>query len=975
LTSAQDLVQVPVPLPLEADRTVYVAIDLETTGLKAKQDAIIEIGAVRFTCDPYSSGEVHVLDRFVTFVNPGRPIPLRIQQLTGITNADVVDAPHLDHVGPEVLSFVGSDTRYTVAHNAGFDAGFLRAGGIEFNRPMQDTFELATILLPGVPSYSLGELARVLDISLPDAHRALDDAEATARLFGILLYQAAQLRPGISRILLSAGRHADWPPNFLLSDLAVHRSEPIEAPKAGSEYAVASAEPVNQDIRIRSQAAAAQSRPRPPDVVTFYVPGGSLNELLDTHYEYRAGQTEMSQRVMDALATGDHLLIEAGTGTGKTLAYLLPAALYATQNSDRVVVATNTIALQDQILEKELPMVSNLLQLSGVAAPRSALLKGRSNYLCTRRLYQWYRKRALSRQELSLLAKILVWLQATQTGDVGELFMPTVVEQALWQHVMSDGASCAPGRCAARCTGDQDVLGNHFVDYFHRALRNAEEAHILVVNHALLLTDMESGGRILPQYENLIVDEAHRFEEAATDILTFRADWKTVHRWLGDLQIDGELCKQLSGACAQARDHDARAHVTRIADLARTADNAVRNFADALLTFLKNHETIRTDSGYTQRIAIDTAFRSQPAWSELEIHWERVSRTLCAVIDEAQRLAAELAEKEWWRTEPHSSYLAELSGLKQCLEDTTATLDHIIFGNGEIQSGKLVSWAEVEDQARDARLVCAPVYVSDRLERDLIHSKRSVVFTGATLRTGSGFSFIRDRLGLWDVDAATVDSPFDYERSTLLFMPSDLPDPRSSHYQHAVEHAIIDAATAANGSTVALFTSYAQLRVTADAIRAPLDHAGITVLQHGSSSRRRLLREYRHTERAVLLGTRSFWEGIDLPGDELTCLLIVRLPFAVPSDPLVAARAADLENAFRDYTLPDAILRFRQGFGRLIRRSSDRGVVVLLDNRVWRKDYGKAFQESLPPCTQRHAPLDTLGNDVSDWLYAKGDED
>jgi ATP-dependent DNA helicase DinG len=265
-------------------------------------------------------------------------------------------------------------------------------------------------------------------------------------------------------------------------------------------------------------------------------------------------------------------------------------------------------------------------------------------------------------------------------------------------------------------------------------------------------------------------------------------------------------------------------------------------------------------------------------------------------------------------------------------------------------------------------LVAAPLFVNETIESQLVHRKRSAIFTGATLRTGSGFSFIRDRLGLWDVNASTVDSPFDYQSNTLLYLPSDMPEPNQSNFQQAVEQAIIKSAIASAGSTLALFTSYAQLRATAESIRAPLDRLGITVLQHGTSSRQRLLREYRQADKAVLLGTRSFWEGIDLPGDELRCLLIVRLPFAVPSDPLVAARSAELDNPFRDYTLPDAIIRFRQGFGRLIRRATDRGVVVLLDSRLWRKEYGHLFLESLPECTLRHAPLSNLEPEVSRWL-------
>lgn len=953
---------------------MYVAIDLETTGLNPQQDAIIEIGAVRFTCAPATAPGIRVLDRFVTFVNPGRAIPLRVQQLTGITDAEVAMAPLLAHVAPDLLAFVGADVRFTVAHNAGFDDGFLRASGIDFHRPMQDTFELATILLPGAASYSLGELAHMLDIPLPDAHRALDDAEATARLFGLLLHLAARLPDGIKRILLAAGRDSGWDSLYIFADQESQRAARPSHTPYESGMPVATRRRANQEAPDPASAIVQKegicAQPDSSDLTPFYAPGGCLNEVLGPAYEFRAGQASMSQQVMTALAGGDHLLVEAGTGTGKTLAYLLPAALYCVCQGQRTVIATNTIALQDQILDKDIPLIQSLLDRARIDAPRATLLKGRSNYLCTRRLHHWYRNRTLNPAELCLLARTLVWLQVTRSGDVSELFLPSDVDKALWRYVCSDAASCSPQRCSDPCSEDQSVLGTHYRDFFHLARRQAEDAHLIVVNHSLLLTDLESGGRILPPYENVVIDEAHRFEEAATDVLTFRAEWKQLVRWLRDLQPVGELCRQVAGACVHADDFDGQAQMSEIASLSQAAESLVRDFADSCFTLVSNHDELRTETGYTQRVALDRAFRSQPAWSELEIDWDRVSVALSQIVDRLRTLANNLANRQWWSSEPNASYLAELFALADLIDQTTATLNQIMFGTGEVQSGRLVPWAEVDDRQNTATLVCAPAFVSERLENELIHGKRSVILTGATLRTGSGFGFIRDRLGLWDVRAASVDSPFDYKRSTLLFMPSDMPDPRSPHYQLAVERAIVNAAIATGGSTVALFTSYAQLRTTAEAIRGPLDQTGITVLQHGFGSRRRLLREYRQTERAVLLGTRSFWEGIDLPGDELLCLLIVRLPFAVPSDPLVAARSADLENPFRDYTLPDAILRFRQGFGRLIRRSTDRGAVVILDSRVWRKDYGTAFLESLPPCTEKRAPLDTLQDEVRAWLRA-----
>jgi len=291
------------------------------------------------------------------------------------------------------------------------------------------------------------------------------------------------------------------------------------------------------------------------------------------------------------------------------------------------------------------------------------------------------------------------------------------------------------------------------------------------------------------------------------------------------------------------------------------------------------------------------------------------------------------------------------------------------------QSG-LVTWLEIENIARNrerqdhinVRLLCAPLHVSGHLEKALVRQQRAAIFTGATLRTGAGFDFVQERLGLWQATTTTVRSPFDYKKSTMLYMPDGMPEPNQPNYQQAVEQAIIDAATTLGGRTLALFTNYAQLRATADAIRAPLNQMGIKVLQHGTSSRMRLLREYTESDQAVLLGTRSFWEGIDLPGDQLLCLFIARLPFSVPTDPLVAARSGEFDDPFNEYTVPEAVLRFRQGFGRLIRRASDRGTVVLLDSRIWRRSYGNTFLDALPDCTVRHAPLANLGEEMVQWL-------
>jgi DNA polymerase-3 subunit epsilon/ATP-dependent DNA helicase DinG len=948
---------------------VYVALDLETTGLDARTDTIIEVGAVRFVYDcavqPFGC---RVLDRFVTFVNPLRPIPLRIQQLTGIRDADVADAPTLDRVIPELLAFVTPDVAAVVAHNAAFDFGFLQAAGIHFHRPTQDTFELASILLPGMASYSLGELCRHLGIPLPEAHRAHDDAVAAAHLFTYLLQRMEGLPPWLATTLLNCGAESGWPPLILFDERCQWTLEPVRPPELDHRRlpSVWAGAPESL-ILDQGQPVIAASV---DELGLLFAPDGLLAGHFGSTFELRQGQRDMAHRVLHSLNSGDHLLIEAGTGTGKSLAYLLPAAQWSMTNQRRIVIATNTISLQDQLLEKDIPQVQAVLARTGAPPLRAALLKGRNNYLCTRRLFTWYRDRRLSVTELRVLAKILVWLLETSTGDVGEIFLPSSAEKLIWSRLCSDPATCT----AERCLGMTNLPGaGPYIDFFLSARHAAETTHILVVNHALLLADIAAEGRVLPAYSHLVVDEAHRLEEAATEQLSFRVAWAALDAQLARLQARGDLYQTiLHGARLQA-DLECQRLLYPVAHHAEETMLAMRAFAQSVLVFAQNQEAIRHDFKYTQRLGLDNQVRTQPAWSELEIGWDHACTVLQTLIRELGDLLRRLDSRQWWLEEPFATLLQEVQALHHQLVVHVEWLDRIVLQPPTAGQRDVVTWLEINDAISEATLVAAPLFVNEMLERELVHRKRTVIFTGATLRTGSGFSFIRDRLGLWDVTASTVDSPFDYRTSTLLYLPSDLPEPTHNHYQPAVEQAIIHAAVASEGATLALFTSYAQLRATAEAIRAPLDKLGITVLQHGASSRQRLLREYRRSDRAVLLGTRSFWEGIDLPGDELRCVLIVRLPFAVPTDPLVAARCAELENPFRDYTLPEAILRFRQGFGRLIRRATDRGIVVVLDSRVWRKEYGQAFLESLPECTTRHAPLANLPVEIGRWLRREVD--
>ena len=976
----------------------FVAFDLETTGLNPKRDAIIEFGAVRFQ----QNGP---REYYSTCINPGRPLPVRIQQITGILPADVADAPAIEEVIPDILTFFGNGTQAVVAHSAGFDISFLRAAGVKLKAPVLDTHELATILMPGQDSYSLGELCKALSISLETAHRAGQDAEATADLLLHLLQRINELPDSVLETLSEAGRGGKWDPILLFDEELQRRKQ------AGlDKNTVGLTRPVRRnDPPLRPD-------PSPQEIageflITAFSDDGPLAMEFDaeaaTVFERRDGQLQMSLQILDALNRGDHKIIEAGTGTGKSLAYLLPAAAWAMINQSRVVIATHTLPLQDQLLEKELPRVA--LALAEIGADldggrsqnvRAMALKGRSRYLCTRRLTNWLEAshgrgglfpESLTPLELRFLAKLLVWLPYTQTGDLSELPIHDRQERTLMANVASHADECSLERCVfARPSGRHAFLGGRYRDFYLEAHRQASSSHLLIVNHALLLADLAADGQVLPEYDSLIVDEAHHLEGAATEQFTRQVDLRALTYLLDGLERAVEYLATRLG----------QDHLLELASQVATGSQDLRTslppFAEALYEFVRRHAQTRThargSSGFPQQVALDSRMRAQPAWSEIEIEWDGISRSTGRLLGLLTDLAEQLDASQWWQyddvsADPSSAGSGTAHALRTLhygqndLADLLQVADDAILRPLHHQE-ESVAWLELAGEERPSPrsstrtrrgadkviLRSAPIQVSEKLASELFGKKRAVVLTGATLRAGDHFDYLRDRLGCWDANGSVIDSPFDYKRNALLYLPSDMPPPDHHNYQPALEEAIHQAALAAGGRTLVLFTSHSHLRTSADAIRTPLAAAGLTVLQQGEGSRTRNLRDFRANPNSVLLGTSSYWEGIDLPGDQLVCLLIARLPFAVPTDPLYAARSRLYEDPFHEYAVPEAVIRLRQGFGRLIRSATDRGVVVLLDSRLWRRSYGEVFLDALPDCTRRQSPLSHLGEAVHGWL-------
>ncbi len=938
----------------------YIALDLETTGVDSHRDAIIEIGALKFRDD-------EVLDELSTFVDPGRSIPRDITVLTGISDKDVRNAPQLYDVLPRLARFVGDKS--IVGHSVNFDLQFLGRHSDQFDNHYIDTFELAGVLLPHADSYSLSRLARTVGVEVEEAHRALGDAETSFRLFRALMRRAAALPPRLLKEIIGHGERTEWRATpFFREALNLRASQPEvfqeSDPLLATIDAFASQAPLFAE--------AEHPKPLEPDESPSPVNVDQLAELLEEDgafakhfpgYEYRPQQVDMLRAVAEAFNRGEHLVVEAPTGVGKSLAYLIPAVHWAAQNGQRVVISTNTINLQEQLHRKDLPDLEQILPLDFQAA----VLKGRSHYLCPARLQALRRRGARSPEQARVLTKVLIWQMATDDGDGDVLFLPTGLERSMWHRLSADYDGCRPERCR---------YAQNNSCYFYRAHRLAESAHLIIVNHALLLADVAVQNRALPEYDYLIVDEAHHLESATTNGLSFETDRATIRRLLNEIgrvtasgRVTG-LLGQILGSCRQA---DLPADVMEtlelsIGQIGQAADRALSQtdrFFDRLQEFVEEQKGNRR-SRYTFQLRITSGVRVQPAWDKIEIAWDDANLPIKGAVDVMENLAGGLDELLANFTIPDGEEVqGQLLGMAQHLEEVREQTSHMIME----PSDDLIYWTEMRPNSDRLSLHAAPLHVGPLVEEHLFYQKHSVVLTSATLRTSGTFDFLRERLHAWDANELAVGSPFDYQDSTLFYIVDDIPEPRGRGYQQAVAQGMAALFKATQGRALALFTSYRQLRATHKAIEAPLAQAGITVRAQGEGvSRAQLLEDFRTGERRVLLGTRSFWEGVDVPGESLSCLAIAKLPFSVPSDPIFAARSETFEQPFRDFAVPETILRFLQGFGRLIRTRDDRGIVAVFDKRLLTKSYGPFFLESLPEPTIRRGPVTQLSRVAAEWL-------
>lgn len=925
-----------------------IAIDLETTGIDPAKDEIMEIGAAIL-----SGGEVK--DKFSQLVKPKNPPSLVVQKITGITPDMLEDARSIDLVYPEFMKFLDREDCLYIAHNANFDRGFLRqASSGMFEYTMLDTVGLSRIVFPDFNSHSLEYLSEMLGLKRDNGHRALADClntiELWQRLMGELNDFPASLVDEINNLLVVHKTHpltpffrklkdASFADNFgkgkgRLKDLFKSFKEIIEKKKEEREL-----DGYHGSIDVK-------------DVEASFREEGALSSAMDG-YESREGQVEMAVSFAEALNSDRHFMVEAPTGIGKSLGYLVPAIKFSQQEGFPVVISTNTKNLQSQLYEKDVPFLQKSLGID----INCAIIKGRGNYLCLRKMFYVLdsMQRELDREERMQMVTLLNWARQTDTGDISECILAGRPNfSPLWAKLRTIGDECMGRSC------------NCFHKCFLKKARSLSlNADVVVANHALVFAEMNMESAVLPEYRHVIFDEAHNLEAAATDHLTVEIAlyrvmqvlnrlYRPAKRKSGGTGLIASIFGSLSNPSASLSDELSQMCHDRCEAIIKCVDMAVRQ----TMPFFDSMSELIPKTGYARQLRFAEGNKRESVWEPVDECKTLLVSALAGIMRNIEAMVDIMREMQTGSLPYLREFQRELEGVTQWIREIISDLEFTLAGS----EANYVYWIESASPKQGGAIVkAAPLSIAELMHDQVYSRKRSCSFCSATLTVRNNFKFLSGRLGIDRISEDRIikmqaESPFDYDRQCMVAVPVFLPEPDakgSEKYVRELSALQGEVYRRTRGRGMALFTSYNMLKGCYEFLQEYLKGDGLTILAQGeSASREHITAVFKRDIHSILLGTHSFWEGVDVAGEALSCLTIARLPFGVFTDPVIEARCEQLEaqgkDAFLHYSLPSAVIRFKQGFGRLIRSKTDRGVVIVADRRIVSKRYGRIFLDSLP---------------------------
>lgn len=910
-----------------------VVLDTETTGLSHRENELIEIAAARLR------GR-EIVDRFDTFVKPSGLIPAEITELTSITNADVAHAPSAEGAVAALAEFVGGAP--VIAHNAAFDRGFIEAvsGGSEVSDIWIDSLALSRIALPRLSSHKLASMAELFGCASV-SHRANADVEALCGVWRILLCGLDDLPLGLMRRLADMHPDVPWSYRPIFSFLAGSHPDAVFSLVSARHDILAadSSSAAGSSARIDADELPGLNLPSREEVEACFEPDGLVNRMYPG-YEPRVEQMQMAAEVRDALATSSHRVIEAGTGVGKSIAYLAPFAQAAKRNNITVGIATKSNNLADQLMYHELPRLAREIE-GGLTY---CALKGYDHYPCLRKLERLARASEVHTTRdpadtLTAIAVIYAYACQSPAGDLDGLGIR-------WRSVRKADLTTSSRECARRlCPFYPDKC------MVHGSRRRAARADVVVTNHSLLFRNVAADGKILPPIRHWVVDEAHSIEGEARRqwAVTVSADEsRSIFERLGGARTGslGRITRDLAASDAATLFMGLTAKAT---SSTQRASLAMADLFDAVRDLARS---ARSDSGYdTANMWIGREVRESAAWGV----FAEVANTAIDALDEASKNLASLVETV---AEEKPELVADVADGQRRLKELNDGLKLVVEGTND----RYVYSCQVNRRikAGGESLSAERLDIGEALAENWLPEMHTAIFASATMTVSGSFDHFThavglDRLGRESFQTLHLDSSYDFERNMAVVVAGDIPDPRNrAAYLDALENLLVDVHMAMGGSTLTLFTNRRDMEELFDRVSPRLSKEGLALDCQKKNTSAKILRDrFLFDETSSLFALKAFWEGFDAAGDTLRCVVIPKLPFSSPTDPLSCERGVREDRAWARYSLPEAVLEVKQAAGRLIRTSTDAGVLVLADSRLVTKGYGKKFLSSLPAAYQR----------------------